>query len=496
MANPDVSPVGIPSIGYDVMSEDWVLIHDLLGGTRSMREASTGWLPQEPSESDGNYAIRLGRSILYNGYEDTVAKLKNRPFTYPITIVELPADIKYLENDVDGTGKSLETFTKDVLETIIKYGVAHIFIDHTKIDAVAEGEEVTKADEERLGARVFLSVVSPPDLIGWQTEKIEKVAELKQIRIKETTIVADGDYGDAELDSITVYNKDSWEIHEQQDPDKPELYVLTDLGEMSLGKIPLVTIYATRTGFMTAKPPLMNLAWLNLKHWQSYSDQTNILRFTRFGLMFGKGFPKDVISTGLDVGPTKAILLGTGSEAADLKYVEHNGKAIEAGQKDIEDIEQKMRVLGNQPMMKEMPDTATATRADESRTISQLQSWVKSTEKGLRQALEIACEWRKIEPPETMAVEIYSDFEAVVLGSGDKELLIKMEQNGNITTERLLKEQKRRGVFSPDMEPEEEAKAAQQESNDELKSFLPDDANQNQNQNTNLDDNDDDLDED
>ncbi len=30
-------------------------------------------------------------------------------------------------------------------------------------------------------------------------------------------------------------------------------------------------------------------------------------------------------------------------------------------------------------------------------------------------------EWRNVKPLETMAVEIYSDFEAVVLGGTDKE---------------------------------------------------------------------------
>jgi hypothetical protein len=48
-----------------------------------------------------------------------------------------------------------------------------------------------------------------------------------------------------------------------------------------MGNIPqditLVTLYTKRTGFMCGSPPLLNMALLNIKHWQSQSEQDNIL---------------------------------------------------------------------------------------------------------------------------------------------------------------------------------------------------------------------------
>lgn len=467
------SPVSIPNVGYEQMSIEWDLIHDLLGGTRTMRDAAQKWLPKEPAESSDAYRVRLNRSILYNGLEDTISKLKNRPFTHPVKVIDIPQEIQYLENDVDGNGKPLDTFIMEVLENLIKYGIAHVFVDHSTLDDAPEDAELTIEDEKRLGARVYLVNVSPANLIGWQTAKTAKATEVTQIRIVETAIEPSGDYGDIEVKYINVYTKEKWETH-VQDGDNENKYTLEDSGDFTFGRVPLVTIYANRTGFMTAKPPLMSLAWLNLVHWQSYSDQRHILRFSRFGLIFGKGLPEEMIKKqSLEVGPTKAYL--TAEEHGDMKYVEHSGKSIETGQKDIEDIEQKMRVLGNQPLMKDLPNTATAERLDEGRTVSLLQSWVKSLERGIGHALQMACEWRNITPKETMAVQIYSDFEAVVLGGSDKELLLKMKQDGCITTVRLLKEEQRRGVFSEDMDPEEEAQAALEEDNDNLKDLMPDD---------------------
>lgn len=489
------SPVAIPSINYDRMSVKWELINDLLGGTKAMQAAGEKWLPSEPAESLTSYDARLSRSILYNGFRDTLQKLKNRPFTRSITITELPEGISYLETDVDGNNKTLETFVKEVLENLIKYGVAHIFVAHSEIPEIGNGAETTIADEIEMGARVYLINMSPKDLIGWQASKINNKVQLTQIRQEEVVIESDGKYGDNELTYINVFNIDTWERHLQKSNNK-DVYELVDGGGSSFGSIPLVTIYANETGFMSADPPLVDLAWLNLTHWQSYSDQRNILRFSRFGLLFGKGLPNEMIEKGtLELGPTRAYLVG--NPDADLKYVEHTGKAIEAGSRDIEDIETKMRVLGNQPLIKETPNTATAEKLDENRTVSQLQSWVRSLERGINQALQFACEWRGITPSEDMQVEIYNDFEANILGGTDKELLLKMRQAGEITRERFLREEQRRAVLSQDMDPVEEAEAAAKESSeDDIDNFLnPADDDTDDNDDTDDDDDNNNLDE-
>lgn len=484
-----VSPVAVPGTGYAKMAEAWELILDLLGGTRAMREAAKKWLPQEAQELDTAYSSRLHRSILYNALKDTISKLRNRPFKVPVIITDLPDGLSYLEEDVDGMGTTLSDFAKGIIENLIKFGKAHIYVDHSDMSPGDDGSgsgsgstsrnrqdanqqatdeaiaSITIQGEKDAGARVFFWNISPVDLIGWQTEILNNVTNLTQIRVQETAIEPNGDYDDIAVKYINVFNKDSWEVH-QQDSEKPEKYDAVAEGPLTLGKIPLITIYADKTGFLTADPPMEDLAWLNLAHWQSYSDQRNILKFSRFGLLFGKGFPQKQVDAkdGVVVGPQRMIL--TSTPDADLKYVEPTGKGIEAGANDLEDIEQKMRVLGNQPMVKNVAVTATTDRIDESRTVSQLQAWVVAAERGILHALQLASEWRKIEPPDTMQVDIFHDFEATVLGGGDKDLLHKMRDKRQITNELMLREEQRRGVFSEDMDPEAEAKAVADEEED------------------------------
>lgn len=475
MAKSNRNAVAIPCIGYQEMEIDWDLIRNLLGGTKAMRAAREKWLPSEPSEELNAYNTRLNRSFLYNGYRDTLSKLSNRPFSKPIQITDFPEEIEYLKEDTDGIGTSFEDLAKSALKDLINYGKSHIFIDHSELKEVVEGRVLNKDDEERLGARVLLNVIHPPDLIGWQTEIRDKQTVLTQIRIKETVTESVGEFGDEDVNYIRLYTETGWErwkeVEVKTGNNVEKVWRREEEGIHSFGKISLVTIYSNKIGFMMAEPALMDLAWLNLTHWQSYSDQRNILRLSRFGLLFGAGFPKEMVGQTLPVGPAKAYLLTDPS--ATLKYVEHTGASIAAGARDIEDIEIKMEILGQQPLMRSSPlSTATAKRIDESRNVSQLQSWVKSLEKGLMQVVDMACQWRKIEKPETTKIDVFSDFEISIYGSTDKELLAKIRTEGDITRERLLRELQRRGVFTGDMDPQEEAKLIEDEEINELKRIV------------------------
>lgn len=467
------NPVAVPCTGYENMSEKWDMLHDLIGGTKAMREAGEKWLPKEPGESITKYDARLNRSILYNGYSDTLDKLSNKPFSHAMTVTELPEELNYLLEDVDTTGKSLESLTQEILYNLMEYGVVHLFVDHSVVEPVANGETATKADEDRMGARVIITCVSATSLIGWRTEvdEITKQVKLTQIRMFETKMEPDGEYGDAERHYIRVIGIDYWELWQQDEKEK-DLWVRISKGTHTFGSVPLITLYANRTGFMTADPPLEDLAWMNIIHWQSYSDQRNILRLSRFGILFGKGLPKSWSEkTDIEIGPTRSFFADDPN--ADMKFVEHTGKSIESGQKDVEDIEQKMEVLGNMPMVKQQKKLATSVRLDSDRNSSQLQAWIRGTERGLRDTFGLACQWRAIDVPEELTIDIYSEFEVAMLGSSDKEFILKTRQAGELSQETFLKEIKRRGALADSVEVQDEIDRLANEAENEISSFLP-----------------------
>jgi len=179
-----------------------------------------------------------------------------------------------------------------------------------------------------------------------------------------------------------------------------------DAGDSSLDCIPLVTIYANRAGFMTAHPPLMDLAWLNLAHWQSASDQRHILHGARGPILFGRNLtlPED----GLALGPNR-IVTGEG-ESADLRFVEHSGAAIAAGRQDLIDLEDRMAVMGLDLMTRRGgagSTTATARAIDAAENTSSLLGLIHAVEDRLTTAFGFMADWLGVPRSEAGRVALH-----------------------------------------------------------------------------------------
>ena len=144
--------------------------------------------------------------------------------------------------------------------------------------------------------------------------------------------------------------------------DKEFVKTISD-GKHSFKKIPLFTFYTNQTGFMEAKPPMFTLAETNLEHWQSYSDHRNILRFIRLGILAVSGCQKRDFDS-IVIGPNRLVHLGE-NVGADMRYVEHKGEAIGAGERDLDRLEARMMFLSLLPAMKKTGDpTATGAALD------------------------------------------------------------------------------------------------------------------------------------
>jgi hypothetical protein len=262
-----------------------------------------------------------------------------------------------------------------------------------------------------------------------------------------------GAYGQQKVQYIRVYRADqTWELW-RKDP-KTEKWNKQKEGKHTYADgIPIRTLYLNREGFMTAKPPLMNLAWLNLAHWQSSSDQRNCLRFARVGVMFAAGFTDEQVEKGLVIGPS--ALIATENANAKLEYVEHSGAAIQSGERDLEKLEEQMEVLGKRPMM---PGTGTQTATEKSinegRSTSALQNWVRAAEIFWRECFEVAAKWLNTELPEKFKVNIFSEFVVGMNGSADLTELRAARNARDIDHETWVDEVKRRGLLSENVTAE------------------------------------------
>jgi Domain of unknown function (DUF4055) len=460
----DTSEPSTECIDYRRMTADWQLIHDLMGGTKTMRSAGSRWLPQEPKEDIASYLVRLNRSTFFNAYKRAVSSLAGRPFSKPITYPEdLDEQIQSYILDVDLNGRHMDVFLRDVFQAALADGMRHVLIDK----AGKPEEEKTAADEKRFGRRPYCVEIDPRNMIFWEYTYVFGHPFLTQVRIKETVTEPVGDWGQREKVQYRVLKPGSFEVWEKHDDrgtkgeqnGPMDKWEKTQEGTTDLNYIPLVTVYTGRVGFMISEPPLIDLAWENVHHWQSRSDQNHILHIARVPVWFGRGMP-NVTAEGTKIEYTVSpnAMIVSNSDNADLKIVEHTGKAIEAGANDLKDCETRMAVLGTELLTGSRGTalkTATEVDVEAMAQYSSLTMMVRGLEDAAESIIEIMGDWEGIAMPDDEFVSISKEFTV----AGHIEMMgeiTKMRGGGDLSRYTYLSEAKRFGALSPTVNVDEE----------------------------------------
>lgn len=423
-----------PSREYEKMEKDWKLGCALWQGTETMR--CPEWLPQEDGESDLAYNARLKRSYLYPGYKSTIQRLAGQVFFRPVVVSNVPKELEYLEYDFDGEDRTITEVAHKMLVQMLRFGKAHGLIDYP-----SESHSLSAAEERAYKIRPYFTSIDPRDLFAWSYEKKGGLNVLKNIRIGEYSIEEDENWKEHEVSRVRVFFPDGVEIYRLEEND----WVLESSFPYTLGKIPLVTAYAAPTGFLTAEPPLKDLEWLNLRHFQSTSDQNNILHVARVPIFFAKGFEEGELSTTV-IGSHRGVV--TTSENASIEYIEHTGAAIEAGRQDLMDIKKQMHETGADLLVSRSVDrqTASARSIDRAESMANLNTMVISLETALKHCYELAGEWLGVDASD-VNVSVSDEFGLPVESNSTHDLEHLLE-NGRITEEEFRYELKRRGILS------------------------------------------------
>jgi hypothetical protein len=481
---PNNEDVARESLAYDAMMERWHLPMTLGEGTIGMRAARTKYLPQEEGESEEAYNNRLERTILFGAYADTVHHIASRPFERDVVVKEGPSQLKEWQNDVDLEGTHVTTFSKRVLEMAIDRGVTHVLVDMPAVDP-----GLSLADERALNIRPYFVHVPPENIIFWRSQRFRGEEVLTHLRIRETVTKQYGKFGEREYERIRVFNRElagtrrarrrngrlrvfegrtTWELWEKN-PDTSKWSVI-DQGEVSVNRIPLRTYYTRKIGFMMGRPLLEDLAWKNLEHWQSSSDQRHILHIARVPIWFGSGISdedfKDDNGERIKVSPN--VMLTARDPEAKLQIVEHSGAAIGAGRQDLRDILEQIVVLGMRPIIERpSPTPATATEAGikSAETTSDLKAMVRDLERFIEACFDDGSEYMDMD--QGCLAEIYDEFVAFD-GIEISELRGAVE-SGLLSKETYWKELVRRGVLAPSFDAAIELVAVKKEAEEKLK---------------------------
>jgi hypothetical protein len=334
----------------------WRMVDCLYGGTETMREAGREYLPQASRELDADYANRLTHSVLANFYKQAVISSNDLVYNNGIQVSSSTPTVDQFFTDVNAKGDNLETFMREAGKSAIQYGISYLFTDYTR------GYDETPTEYDR----PYWCIVEAPDMIAIESRLVNGVETICHVRFRETIVKkyttpsgltnsATTSFGVEEVSQVKCYYLNT------EDPDYHyvtyEIYQPNVNGDQwavvregiveGVIRIPMVPYYGNKTGFYIGRPLYSDLAELNVRHWQSYSDQTNLLHYARFPILFANGID--------DVGPDgKPVeiqigantVLRTSNPNADMKFVEHTGAAVDSGQVDLDKLQEYMTIFG------------------------------------------------------------------------------------------------------------------------------------------------------
>lgn len=440
------------------MQPEWQIVDALMGGTLAMRAAGEAYLPRWPKETrdaDGYdpYLFRLKTSTLLPAFQETVRNNVGRVFAEPIQLNDdVPQEIRDLADNIDRQGNNLQVWAQGLFSKALASGLCHVLIDFpvaTNDDGTPRYR--TKADEIAAGVRPYAVIIKPEQVLGWKSDTRNDRQVLSQFRYMESVDEqdAENEFATKTVQQIRVLEpgrwrtfrkgKNGWELHAE--------------GVTSLQEIPLVTLYTNRTGFMTAKPFLMELAHLNIKHWQSQSDQDNILHVARVPILAAIGCTDRMDPATGNIVPW-SMTIGTSAaqglpQDGDLKYVEHSGAAVSAGREALQDLVQDMRMAGAKLLQKDKQQTKTATQAKEesANELSPLESMAKALQDALNQVFHYIAMYLKSGDGGTVTVR--GNFDIDFAAEQNQALLKSMTDSGYLSKQTLFEEvQRRGGIYS------------------------------------------------
>ena len=434
----NVTTVESPNSAFINMEPHWLLIDALLQGTYGISKGTRKYLPQEPRELDEAYDNRLMRSTLAPYYVRLERMLAGMLTRKPVRLEDVSDVVTDQLFDVDLQGNDLNVWTFETAKRCIRYGHVGVLVD------------APKAGDN---GRPYWTQYTPRDILGWRSEIKDGRQQLTQLRLMETITVPDGLYGEKQVQQVRVLTPGAYEIHQKNDNGD---FAIVDEGRTSLSEIPFAVAYSNRVAVLESRPPLADIAELNLKAYQVQSDLDNQLHISAVPMLAIYGFPQSAEE--ISAGPGEALAL---PETARSEYIEPGGNSYDAQFRRLDQIANQINELGLAAVLgqKLSAETAEAKRIDRSQGDSTMMVIAQQMQDLIDNCLQFHAQY--MQQPQAGSSFINRDFLGHRLEPQEIQSLLQLYTAGTITQETLLNQLSAGEVLGDEFDVEEEIEATQ-----------------------------------
>lgn len=468
---------------FDYWKPEWRKLRDVIAGEREIKRQGKAYLPAMKGADNDDYAIYIDRAAFYNMTAQTLNGMLGQVFRRDPIIRNLPKGFKdqiSVRFAKDGTG--FAGFAKATMGEQIGMGRFGVLVDAP--DQMVRGKAqsyvvgyptenildwtIESVDGFYQPTRVLLrefvregsETVEPKELTVAEARKLRKEGRLGMPR--HTQRAGDGyTYQTRFRELVLQFREDGERVYRQylymDDPTgAPYKMVEPVIAGKPLGFIPFEFFGASSNSGDVEKPPLLDIANLNLSHYRTYAELEYGRLFTALPVYYAPGTDAEGASE-YHIGPNMVWEVPQGSQPGILEYTGQGLKALESA---LADKERQIAAIGGRLMpgaSKSVSESNNQTQLREANEQSLLLNVIQACERGLARVVRWWLLFRDVQlgQTETLRVEINQDFLSTPIGAREIRAIQMLYHDGFIPVDVLYEYFRKAELIPSSMEPEE-----------------------------------------
>ena len=422
--------------------EDCIKMRTVFEGDKAIKKNAETYVPKNKGVDDSDYNAIIQRSVFENFTEATAKGISGLIFAKEPAI-SLPTSLELLKDNIDMDDNTIVDLSQNIVNELMEVGRCGLLIDVPNIDTTG----MTKPQTDALNIRAFTKLYKSETIINWRYESINSVNKLTLLVLHEVYEDWTDRFTSTLKNRYRVYslidNVCYVEVFEENDKtfintmdQKP---VIVRGGPLNY--IPFIPLTYKDISIIPVKPPLMDIANINLNYYGVAVERRDVIHFIGSPFVMGSG----INTRGAD-GSELIIRMGSSvaqifsEPTADMKIVETQGTGLAFNESYLNDCKSTMAALGARLLVPEAnaqisENTMQMKTAGYRATIMQI---ANTASRGITQALKIIAEWENQNPDE-VKLELNTDYNLSEMDAQTITALVTAWQTGAIRQEDMFK---------------------------------------------------------
>lgn len=451
----------------------YATVQDCLDGEIAIKAKGTTYLPSpvgtgDKTADDARYESYKTRAVFYSVAQRTLKGLVGQVMQRD-PVIEVPDPLKFLLDDIDGTGISAEQLAQFAVAHVLGFGRGGFLTDYPNTSG-----PITVAQQKAGYIKPTISFRSAQEIINWRTDLVGGKWVLRMLVLRDFRVVSTAEFATRQVPCHRVFTVDEATGIVSQEVfisyESTGKYELRGGDGAPLSEIPFAFIGQTNNSDKVEYPDFYSMCSLNVAHYRNSADYEESVFLVGQPTVWLSGLTQqwvtEVLKGQVMFGSRAALPLPVGG-AAGILQVQPNVMAFEA----MQHKERQMVALGaklvEQKAVQRTAFEAGTENASEASTLATIA-------KNVGDAMEIALRWAAVfqnvkipedttEGQEAIKFELNTDFELANMSANDRAQTIKEWQSGATTFGEMRAVLRKGGIATLD------DKTAAQEIADELK---------------------------